>query len=372
MKYFIKNNEAGLLFNKQKLKGILSGGEYSYLSFSKNVIIVDKKQYLESYGIDPIAENNNMLNSMTSTIKVKDNEVAFHFIDGLFNDLLTAGSYSFFNEPYNHTFTIVDLKNPYAPSTIDVSILESNKFKETNKILNILKSYSVLDGFVGILNINGVFEKVLNPGKYYFFSNINIVEVKLIDLRNQLLQVLGQELLTKDKVTLRLNFILTYKTIDAIKAATAFDNYNQQLYILVQLALREYVSIKTLDELLAEKQEMGRIILESIKAKEDEYGSIFIDAGIKDIILPGEIRDILNTILIAEKKALANVITRREETASTRSLLNTAKLMDENATLYKLKELEFLEKICDKVGNISLSSSGGIIEQLNEIIKVSK
>ena len=55
-----------------------------------------------------------------------------------------------------------------------------------------------------------------------------------------------------------------------------------------------------------------------------------IDAGVKDIILPGEIRDIMNTVLIAEKRAQANVITRREEVASTRSLLNTAKLMEEN------------------------------------------
>jgi regulator of protease activity HflC (stomatin/prohibitin superfamily) len=112
--------------------------------------------------------------------------------------------------------------------------------------------------------------------------------------------------------------------------------------------------------------------LSTAKDKEETFGCEFLDAGLKDIILPGDIKEILNTILIAEKKALANIITRREETASTRSLLNTAKLMDENATLFKLKELEYLERIAEKVGNISLSSSGGILEQLHEIVKVSK
>ena len=58
------------------------------------------------------------------------------------------------------------------------------------------------------------------------------------------------------------------------------------------------------------------------------------------------------------------MITRREEVASTRSLLNTAKLMEENKVLYRLKELEYLERICDRVGSISLSGAGSVLEQL--------
>jgi len=77
----------------------------------------------------------------------------------------------------------------------------------------------------------------------------------------------------------------------------------------------------------------------------------------------------MNTVLIAEKQAQANVIARREEVASTRSLLNTAKLMDENQTLYKLKELECLEKICDNVGSISVSGGTDLLAQLTQILK---
>ena len=94
-----------------------------------------------------------------------------------------------------------------------------------------------------------------------------------------------------------------------------------------------------------------------------------IDAGVKDIILPGEIRDIMNTVPVAEERARANVITRRQEVASTRSLLNTAKLMEENKTLYKLKELEYLEKICENVGNISVSD-GDMLSRLRDIVGV--
>lgn len=92
-----------------------------------------------------------------------------------------------------------------------------------------------------------------------------------------------------------------------------------------------------------------------------------LDCGVKDIVLPGDIKDIMNQVLIAEKKAQANLITRREETASTRSLLNTAKLMEDNAMLYKLKEMEYVEKIAEKINNISLSGSGQIVDQLKQI-----
>ena len=97
------------------------------------------------------------------------------------------------------------------------------------------------------------------------------------------------------------------------------------------------------------------------------YGVTFLDSGIKDIILPGEIRNIMNTVLIAEKKAQANVITRREETASTRSLLNTAKLMEENEILYRLKELEMIERICEKVGSINVNGSN-LLDNLETIV----
>ncbi len=73
-------------------------------------------------------------------------------------------------------------------------------------------------------------------------------------------------------------------------------------------------------------------------------------------------------MLIAEKSVQANVIARREEIAATKSLLDTAKLMDENTTLFKLKELEYLERICDKAGNISVEGDNGILQSLRELL----
>ena len=87
--------------------------------------------------------------------------------------------------------------------------------------------------------------------------------------------------------------------------------------------------------------------------------------GVKDIILPGDVRELMNRVIEAEKTAQANVIKRREETAAKRSLLYTAKLMEDNPVLLRLKELEALEKVSEKVGNVIVGNGmDGVLEDL--------
>lgn len=102
--------------------------------------------------------------------------------------------------------------------------------------------------------------------------------------------------------------------------------------------------------------------------KTSSLGIVVLDCGIKDIILTGEMRAIMNQVLEAQKKSQANVIARREETAAVRSMLNTAKLMNENTMLYKMKEMEYVEKIASKIGEISLGGNGNLVHQLKEIL----
>lgn len=137
----------------------------------------------------------------------------------------------------------------------------------------------------------------------------------------------------------------------------------------MQLGLRAFVGNLTLDELLATKNSVGAAIIAAVADKASDLGLAIADAGIRDVILPGDMKDIMNQVLVAEKKAQANTITRREEAAATRSLLNTAKLMEENDMLFKLKEMEYVEKIADKINSISLSG-GNVVGQLKEIFCV--
>ena len=206
--------------------------------------------------------------------------------------------------------------------------------------------------------------RILDAGTYYFWKNNIRVDVNLVDTRLTRMEITGQEIMTQDKVGLRINFVCNYRITDYVKILTEIDDYAGQMHVAAQLALRDFVGKQKLDNILANKDELSRYAFERLKAKENEFFVEIIDAGVKDIILPGEIRDIMNTVLIAEKRAQANFITRREEVASTRSLLNTAKLMEENPTLYRLKELEHIERICENVGNINLNGNGDVLSQL--------
>ena len=158
-----------------------------------------------------------------------------------------------------------------------------------------------------------------------------------------------------------------YRVVDIEKALLRNKEYEKQLYVTFQLAIREYVGGLLFDEILEKKDQLLPFILEKVSAAATTLGVAVSGFGIRDIVLPGDVKEIMNQVLIAEKKAQANIILRREETASTRSLLNTAKLIEDNPMLYKLKEMEYVEKIAEKINSISVSGNGVLIDQLRQI-----
>lgn len=129
------------------------------------------------------------------------------------------------------------------------------------------------------------------------------------------------------------------------------------MYKELQFALRGAVGERNLDTLLEDKGAIDRSISEYIRQKAADYGIEVDSVGVKDIILPGEIKAILSKVVEAEKTAQANVVRRREETAATRSMLNTAKVMEDNPVALRLKELEVLERIAEKIDRIQVNGS---------------
>ncbi len=127
---------------------------------------------------------------------------------------------------------------------------------------------------------------------------------------------------------------------------------------------------KALDALLEDKGVIDQSIFEYISQKTSAYGIAVDSVGIKDIILPGEIRTILSKVVEAEKAAQANVVRRREETAATRSMLNTAKVMEDNPIALRLKELEVLERIAEKIEKIQVN--GSLDSILTELIQINR
>lgn len=229
-------------------------------------------------------------------------------------------------------------------------------------------AFLVNDGQVGLLFVDGTHQRMLEPGMHAFWNVGKTIQVRVVDLKRQSLDVTGQELLTRDKVTIRVNISAEYRVVDPLKAVSEVKDFADALYRALQFAFRQTLGTLTLDQILERKVTVNAEAAEKVRADMAAIGVEVSAIELKDVILPGEMRDILNQVVAAEKQAEANVIRRREETNATRSLLNTAKVMAENPVMLRLKELEALEAIAGKVERLTIHN--GTAGLMNDLVQL--
>jgi len=228
----------------------------------------------------------------------------------------------------------------------------------------------VPEGHVGLLYVDGEFAATLKAGLHAYFNAKRQVRIDVYDMRLQTLEVQGQEILTRDKVALRINLSSTYQYDDPALAVQTLNQPLEHLYKELQFALRGAVGTRPLDALLEDKTDIDEQISQSMRLRVKDVGISVKSVGVKDLILPGDMKELLAKVVEAEKVAQANVIRRREETNATRSLLNTAKVMENNGIALRLKELETLERVTEKVG--SLSVYGGLDSVMDGLVQLKK
>jgi regulator of protease activity HflC (stomatin/prohibitin superfamily) len=258
-----------------------------------------------------------------------------------------------FLRPGTHRYWTVD------PSVrLDVLSLDAPVPDLTAELAAVLPGDEYVDVIVreherGLQYVQGRLVGTLTPGRYRFWSSHYArVEVQLVDMRRVQAAIVGQELMTRDKVTLRLSMSVEYAVEDPALATHTVANAKDAVYSLVQLAAREYLSGVTLDQLLEGRDSMTRFLEQRGVPEARKFGVRIEHVGVKDVILPGEMKTLLNRVIEDEKEAAANVILRREETAATRSLANTAHVMAEQPVLLRLKELESLKEIASRIHEV--------------------
>jgi regulator of protease activity HflC (stomatin/prohibitin superfamily) len=258
-----------------------------------------------------------------------------------------------FLRPGTHRYWVVDPSVRLAVLSLDAPVPDL-----TTELAAILPNDEYLDVTVheherGLQYVQGRLLGTLAPGRYRFWSNREArVEVQLVDMRRVQLAIVGQELMTRDKVTLRLSMTVEYAIEDPALATHGVASVKDTVYSLVQLAAREYVSGVTLDQLLEGRDAMTRFLEQHGVPDARKFGVRLERVGVKDVVLPGEMKTLLNRVIEAEKEAAANVILRREETAATRSLANTAHVMAEQPVLLRLKELESIKEIASRIQEV--------------------
>ena len=357
--------QIGLVFKNGAYKKMLKEGNY-WLWFNEQADVYDiAKPFYAPIELNILLQDEALANAL-QVIEVADNEIALQYENGLLKQVLAAGRYAYWKSAVVNQFVKADISQIAIGDNIGRTALQ-NKL-----VAPYVRTYTVENYEEAVLFIDGKYAQTLAPGIYNWWKNSITIVVGKADTRMQQLEINGQEILTKDKAALRINGYAQYKVVDIEKAILQNKDYEKQLYVAFQLALREYIAGYGFDELLEKKEAIAPFIMEAVKAAAENLGVAVNGFGIRDIILPGDVKDIMNKVLVAEKNAQANSIMRREETASTRSLLNTAKLMEDNAMLYKLKEMEYVEKIAEKIGELTVTGNGALLEQLKQVFAVQK
>jgi regulator of protease activity HflC (stomatin/prohibitin superfamily) len=286
-------------------------------------------------------------------VQAGPNEVAIVSLDGEPKHLVLPNT----TRAFWKTITKVDVERIDAGTEVRVAKRHLDK-------LDPARSPMVVHGQVeaheaGLLFIDGKLTERLPAGRHAFWAVGRTVKIQKVDTRPTPLEVTAQEILTKDRVGIRVTLTAFTRVVDPEKAALAAGDVSNTVYRLVQFAIREAVATRTLDEILAARDTIDREVREFVTKRAADLGVEIGEIGVKDVILPGDVRELLNKVVEAERTAKANLIRRQEETAATRSLLNTARLMEDNPLLLRLKELEALEKLVEKVGRIDLHAGAG-------------
>ena len=363
MKYMIKDNQAGFVLKNGVFQKMITSGTYYFSKLFGYQVEIEEMTGEVDYLDVPyqvLSGDSTFLNA-TVHIEIPDGSIGFLYVNGKLTSFANRKEYTFWNKFDKYQVKVVSMEEPVIGSEVSkqmISLVPKSYYTEM----------AVGEGEIGLVYYDHALQNQLSKGIYRFWNFSHNITGKIFDMKQKELDIVGQEILTKDKIGIRMNVACMYKIRDAVEFASTISDLKGQLYSAVQLVIREIVGNYKLDEILEGKEHISKEIFAVLKERETMFCINFLTAGIKDIILPGEIKAIMNSVLVAEKTAQANVISRREEVASTRSLLNTAKLMDENKTLYKLKELEYLERICDRVGEISVNGNVGLLEQLGKIM----
>lgn len=373
-RFVVLKNERGALLRDGDFERILSAGRHYFFDplnqLSLQVWTLDAPMqdlalvdYLLQH--EPSAVEENFV-----CMEIGEDEAGLRYENKLLVEVLPPGSRRvFWKGLLTRHLEKIDLRQGYALAPeIAARLLQQNlRARAVSGLVGLLVA-QVPAYHMGVLRVNGKVQRLMSPGVEVFWRFNRDVQVELVDMRLQNIEVSGQEILSSDKVSLRLNLAATWRYTDVLQAHERLAKPVDHLYRELQFGLRAAVGTRSLDALLENKQLIDEMVSDYVARKLEGFGIEVSSIGVKDIVLPGEMKSLLAKVVEAGKLAESNVIRRREETAATRSLLNTARVMEDNPVALRLKELETLERVAERIDRISVF--GGLDQVLNGLVSI--
>jgi hypothetical protein len=361
----IGDGERGLVYRNRQFERVLAAGVYRFFDPLQRVEVRTFSLASPEYtGRDVDVLVASLGESLSGNFVLADigaDEVGLVSRNGKLEDVLAPGS----RRLYWRGLVVVEVQRVSLAEGLEVDPQVARRLRQLGTLSRVAVTAEVPAESAGLVFVDGTLARTLAPGAYAFWNFQKNVSAEVIELRVQSVEVSGQELLTKDKVSLRVNLAASMRVTDPVAARTKVAKFGDHLYRELQYGLRKAVSSKTLDELLGDKASLDADIFAYVRGQVGAFGVEVLGVGVKDVILPGKMKEILNGVVQAEKSAQANVIRRREEANTARSLLNTAKLIEDSPVLMRLKELEALEKVTEKIDKLTVFGGlDGVLKQL--------
>lgn len=179
----------------------------------------------------------------------------------------------------------------------------------------------VPESHVGLLYEDGAYKRTLEPGRHEFpkrFFDKTERRVELVDLRERSVTIKGQEILTADKVAIRVSLLVYFKVKDAAKAKHAVASYEERIYEDVQLGARRFLAHRSLEAILSDRNEISDAVRDDVKSTAARYGVEILRADVKDLVFPGNLREIMNQVLETERRAEAKLIQAKKDAEAVR------------------------------------------------------
>ncbi len=360
----IQQYHVALYFRDGAFRGLLEAGWHVIFHPLARVrvdVVSLRAPWLAHEKLDVIVKSG-VLAERAVVVDLKDYERGLVWIDGRFSHVVPAGQYAYWTTHRKVKVEIVDARAVRFVHT-DLPVIAASEMAG-----RVLEFHTIPAGHVGAWFKDGQFVEALPAGRHLFWKGVAETKLVAVDTRELILDVAGQEIMTADKVTLRLNALVTYRITEVRLSLQVADDARQALYRETQLVLRALVGARELDAFLTDKDGVVQELEQGLRKRVPALGLEVITAGIRDVILPGEMKDLLNKVIEAKKAAEANLIVRREETAAMRSQANTAKLLQDNPTLMRLRELEVLEKVAATAKLNVVLGDKGLTERIVNVL----
>ena len=179
------------------------------------------------------------------------------------------------------------------------------------------REFIIKDTHRGLYYEDGKLTKVLEAGRYKIpprkrmFQELPTVECVLVDVRERELTIKGQEILTADKVAIRVSILVQFRVTDPRAAIHTVDSFEDRLYSDVQLAARRSLAAMTLEEILTNRNRLSEEILSDVQESAHGYGVAIRRADVKDLLFPGNLQEIMNRVLAAQRHSEAQLVEAR-------------------------------------------------------------